>query len=87
MVSETNGIWGDAVARKLPGSCFVPRVVGSGLRAAKRKLNAFQCGVGTVKRAYSKLKKGRVVAQQPKSGKVLTRGADVALTVSKGKKT
>ena len=71
--SETNGTWGDAVVGNLPGSCVVPDVVGKALRPAKRQLKASQCRLAKVRSAYSKVKKGRVVAQQPKPGKILKR--------------
>jgi len=66
--------------------CIVPRVVGKTLSAAKRMLKAAHCGVGKTTRAYSKLKRGRVVAEKPRAGKHLKSGAKVALTLSKGKK-
>ena len=66
--------------------CVVPRVVGKTLSAAKRMLKAAHCGVGKTTRVYSKLKKGRVVAEKPRAGAHLKSGAKVALTVSKGKK-
>jgi beta-lactam-binding protein with PASTA domain len=66
--------------------CVVPRVVGKTLSAAKRILRAAHCGVGKTTRVYSKLKRGRVVAEKPRAGRHLKSGARVALTVSKGKR-
>ena len=45
--------------------CVVPQVVGKTLSAAKRSLKAAHCSVGKTTRVYSKLKKGRVVAEKP----------------------
>ena len=87
VVSETNGSWGDAI--EVPGTaspCVVPKVVGKPLPAAKKKLKAAHCRAGTIKKVYSKVKRGRVVAQHPKAGRHLKGGAKVALTVSKGRK-
>jgi len=68
-----------------PASCVVPNVLGKPLSTAKTELKAAHCGIGKIVRVYSKVKKGRVVAQNPKHGKHLKAGARVALTVSKGK--
>ena len=67
--------------------CVVPKVVGKTLSAAKTRLAAAYCSRGKVKKIYSNLKEGHVVAQHPTAGKHLKNGAKVALTVSKGKKT
>jgi uncharacterized repeat protein (TIGR02543 family) len=69
-----------------PLRCVVPHVVGKTLGTAEKTLKAAHCGLGKIEMTYSKLKKGRVVAQHPKSGKHLKRGDKVALTVSQGKK-
>ena len=66
--------------------CVVPKVVGKTLSAAKKTLKAAHCGVGKIKRVYSKVRNGRVAAQNPKPGKHLASGAKVALTVNKGKR-
>ena len=66
--------------------CVVPNVVGKPLSAAKKMLKAAHCGVGTIKSVYSKVKKGRVAAQNPRPGKHLKGGTKVALRVSKGKR-
>jgi beta-lactam-binding protein with PASTA domain len=66
--------------------CVVPRVKGKSLKTAKRATRAAHCGVGRIKRVFSRtVKKGRVVAAKPGAGKKLHDGAKVALTVSKGK--
>ena len=69
-----------------PALAVVPRVVGKTLSTAKRSLKAAHCSVGKTTRVYSKLKRGRVVAEKPRAGAYLKSGAKVALTVSKGEK-
>jgi beta-lactam-binding protein with PASTA domain len=65
----------------------VPRVVGLSLARAKARIRTRHCSVGRVKRKFSTLKKkGKVLAQSPKAGKNLKRGAKVNLVVGKGPK-
>ena len=87
VVSETSGSWSNAIhVGNFPASCLVPNVVGKPISAAKKRLNARHCGLGKITRAYSKVKRGRVVAQRPKPGKALKAEARVAVTVSKGRR-
>jgi beta-lactam-binding protein with PASTA domain len=63
----------------------VPRVVGFGLRKAKARLVARHCRVGRVTKRFSTVRKrGRVVAQKPRSGRRLKTGARVNLVLGKG---
>jgi beta-lactam-binding protein with PASTA domain len=65
----------------------VPNLRGKTLRAAKRTLVRAQCGVGKIRRAFSKaVKKGRVISQEPRWGAVLPKGGKVNLVVSRGHK-
>src|SRR5262249_38839078 len=66
--------------------CVVPRVIGKTVAAAKRALSAAFCRPGTIKKAFSKTRRGRVAAQKPKPRTRLKNGGRVALTVSKGPK-
>jgi beta-lactam-binding protein with PASTA domain len=67
--------------------CVVPRVVGRSLARAKASIRSHHCTVGQVTRKFSTLKKkGKVLAQAPKAGKRLKRGAKVNLIVGKGPK-
>ena len=67
--------------------CVVPKVKGKTLKAAKRAIGKAHCSAGKVMKAFSgKIKRGRVISQQPKPGKKLAAGSKVKLTVSKGKK-
>jgi alpha-tubulin suppressor-like RCC1 family protein len=66
--------------------CVVPDVRNKRLAAAKRAIRKHHCRTGKVARAYSpKVKKGRVVSQDPAPGERLNNGYKVRLLVSKGK--
>jgi len=65
--------------------CVVPKLVGLTLRKAKAKIKRAHCTVGKVTRkASSKSKRGKVLAQKPKPGRRLAPGAKVNVTVGKG---
>jgi hypothetical protein len=64
--------------------CAVPRLVGKRLGAAKRALVASRCRVGNVRYAHaSATKRGRVVAQGKRAGRVLRAGSRVDLVVGR----
>ena len=66
--------------------CTVPKLKRKRLAAARRAIKAHG-SVGKVKRAFSTtITKGRVISQKPKPHRLLTHGAKVNLTVSKGKR-
>ena len=55
------------------------------LAKAKKRIVARHCRVGGITKKFSSLqKKGRVLSQSPKAGKVLNRNARVNLKVGKG---
>jgi beta-lactam-binding protein with PASTA domain len=55
------------------------------LAKAKARIRARHCRVGRVTKKFSSLRKrGRVLSQSPKAGRVLPRGAKVNLKVGKG---
>jgi serine/threonine-protein kinase len=63
----------------------VPNVIGRTLAIARAKLTRAHCRVGTVKRVFStKKKRGRVLAERPRSGTRHRKGYPVNLTVGKG---
>ena len=64
--------------------CDVPRLIGKTLRGAKTALQAHDCRLGDVSKAYSKAKKGNVIAQSPKAGADRAENAKVNVTISKG---
>jgi FG-GAP-like repeat/PASTA domain len=69
------------------GLCGVPDVRGKTLRTAKRAIVRADCRVGRIRRAYSKnVTRGRVISQQPASGRVLPKRGKVNLVVSRGRR-
>jgi hypothetical protein len=67
--------------------CNVPRVVGKSLTAAKLAIKRKHCRTGTVSRAYSrKIKKGRVISQSRRAGRVLPANTKIKLVVSRGRR-
>jgi hypothetical protein len=68
-----------------PGAtCVVPRLVRATLAVARVAVRARGCTVGRVTRKYSRVRKGRVIAQRPKAGTHLPAGASVSLVLSRG---
>ena len=71
--------------RLLAPSCVVPKVVGLSIAVAKRRLVRAHCAAGPVRRVVSPArKKGKVLAQAPKSHRTLRHGARIRLTVGMG---
>jgi len=67
--------------------CVVPRVVGKLLPRAKARIKKAHCRVGSVtRRASSNAKRNRVLAQKPRAGRRLRRGARVNLIVGRGRR-
>jgi PASTA domain-containing protein/Regulator of Chromosome Condensation (RCC1) repeat protein len=70
-----------------PASCRVPNVVGKRLAPAKRTIAQRHCRTGKVGHAYSrKRKKGIVISQSRRPGRVLPARSRINLTVSRGRK-
>jgi hypothetical protein len=67
-----------------PAPCTVPAVVGRSLAAAKAALARRHCRLGRVTRVRSAKRRGTVVAQRPRAGRILPTGARVDLAVSRG---
>lgn len=61
--------------------CVVPRLKGKKLKPSRRALRRADCKIGTIQRI--KGKRGRVIRQNPKPGKVLASGTKVNVTVGK----
>jgi hypothetical protein len=73
-----------ATAQFVP-KCVVPKVVGKTLKKARARIKKAHCRVGKItKKASTKKKKGRVLKQKPKPGRILRPNAKVNLTVGKG---
>jgi PASTA domain/Regulator of chromosome condensation (RCC1) repeat len=70
-----------------PIPCTVPNVVGKRLARAKQAIAKAHCRTGAVRYAYSRTrKKGTVVAQSRRPGKVLPAGSRIDLAVSRGRR-
>ncbi|MGH2974490.1 MAG: IPT/TIG domain-containing protein [Solirubrobacterales bacterium] len=64
--------------------CVVPKLKGKVRKTAKRTLGRADCKLGKVKRRKSRAaKRGKVLSQQPKPGKVLASGAKVTITLGR----
>jgi thermitase len=74
-------IAGPAIVRR----CTVPRLRGKTLRAATTALKRAGCRLGRVKRAKSRVHRGRIAVQRPAAGRKVARGTRVAVTVSRGR--
>jgi hypothetical protein len=70
-----------------PVKCRVPKVVGKGLRNAKSRIKRGHCRTGKVRYAYSvKRKKGIVVSESRRPGRLLPANSKINLVVSRGQK-
>jgi len=77
----------ESVTASFAGVCVVPGVTGEAVKAAKRALQAGNCGVGEITRVFSEtVKRGRVISQKPRPHTHLRSGAEIALIVSRGTK-
>jgi hypothetical protein len=65
-----------------PAGCVVPRVIGMRLARARTRIRRARCSVGRVTRRRAG-RVGRVLAQRPKAGTRLRRGAKVRLVVGR----
>jgi hypothetical protein len=68
-----------------PRPCKVPAVTGLTLTAAKGAIVKAACGVGRLRRVFSRsVRIGHVMTQYPRRGALLSHGAPVNLVVSRG---
>jgi serine protease AprX len=68
-----------------PIKCKVPNVKGKTVPQARAALKAKKCRLGAVTKAFSgKVKKGRVISQTRRPGRVLPRNTAVGVKISKG---
>jgi hypothetical protein len=76
-----------AIARPRQLACRVPKVVGRLLAAARLTIKRSRCRTGAVRYAYSRRsKRGTVISQSRKPGRLLPLNTKVSLVVSKGVK-
>lgn len=66
-------------------ACVVPRVGRKPLSVAEAALRHAHCRTGKIRRRPSRLKRGRVISEEPRPGKHLKHGTKVTLVVSKGR--
>lgn len=72
-------------ATALETRCVVPRIGRITLRAARKRIAAAGCRVGTIRRQWSRsVKKGRVLRVSRRAGRSLAAGTRIKLVVSKG---
>ena len=71
----------------LASPCIAPGVKGKTLANAKLGINRHGCSVGKITHAFSnKVKKGRVLSQNPQVGWHREHGAKIDLIISKGRR-
>jgi FG-GAP-like repeat/PASTA domain/FG-GAP repeat len=87
LATANNNARSVSVLINTPGLCTVQDVEFMTLAAAKRTIARANCRVGEIRRAYSRVKRGRVISQKPKFGAVLPGGSKVDLVVSRGRRT
>jgi subtilisin family serine protease len=66
--------------------CVVPNVKGKTVAATRKALRARRCALGKVRRAYSKVRQGRVIRQSRRPGARLRPGTKVNVLVSRGRR-
>jgi hypothetical protein len=66
--------------------CVVPNVKGKTVVATRKALRARRCALGKVRRAYSKVRRGRVITQSRRPGTRLAAGSKVNVLVSRGRR-
>jgi hypothetical protein len=78
---------GPFVITAVPPFCTVPRLRGLMLIGAKRALVKRGCALGRISRTHSRrVRRGRIVAQRPRPGLRMRRGAKVAVELSRGRR-
>jgi hypothetical protein len=78
------GLGADASVGATFSRCKVPRLVGQKLKAAKSRITKAYCRVGKVtKKKASKRKRGRVLKQSVRAGKLVSAYTKIKLTVGK----
>jgi hypothetical protein len=66
--------------------CKVPKVIGKRLATAKRAIARNHCRTGKVRYAYSPRRKGLVISQSRRAGRVLPPSSKINLLISRGRK-
>jgi Tol biopolymer transport system component len=67
-----------------PVKCSVPRVIGTRIAVARKRIARAHCSVGSVRRIHAAARRaGKVIRQSPRPGAVRPRGAKVSLVVGR----
>jgi hypothetical protein len=83
LTGDTSVLW----SFNLIPHCVVPKVTGYILYVAKLRLRSGYCGVGTIRRVFSRrVEKTVVISQTPRPGTQRARGIRVNLVVSRGRR-
>lgn len=70
----------------VPYQCIVPNVKRRTVRAARRRLTASHCRLGSVRRHYSnRVRRGQIISQRPRGGTELPNRGKVSVVVSRGR--
>jgi hypothetical protein len=89
-VTATNAAGSTTVASAatdlVPYQCIVPLLKRRTLTAARARLRAAHCRLGSVRRAYSKVRRGRIVSQRPRKGTELPDRGKVSVVISRGRR-
>jgi hypothetical protein len=67
--------------------CVVPRLVGTTLPVARRRLARTSCRLGRISRAYSRqVRRRRIISQRPRAGRRVGYGTAVNVVLSRGRR-
>ena len=67
-----------------PAKCIVPRVIGTRIAVARKRIARAHCSVGGVRRIHAAARRaGKVIRQSPRPGAVRPNGAKVSLVVGR----
>lgn len=69
----------------LDAQCRVPRLIGLTLRKARARIVGANCSSGHIRSVRSSWRRGRVLRQKPKAGKLIVGRGDVDLVISRGR--
>ena len=77
---------GVTISRGPEPKCTVPSLVGTTIPKAQRVLRLAHCGLGNVRRTYSRKAKGVIVSQSRRRGALCRTGARIDVVVSRGRR-
>jgi hypothetical protein len=83
-VSRTFSITKGAGAKPKAKTCRVPKVLGKRLAVAKRMIKQRGCRTGKVRHKHSGLRRGIVLSQSRRAGRIVPAGTRINLGVSRG---